>query len=198
VEYCKLHRASKLVYESFRHHAEPSQAVPNGFAAIENFEQRQRGLRYRWLYAVGGAAAAVACLSVFSMRYVASNAVDETPALQVASAQSAVAVAANRLPPMGRSDAGQVPRQTDNLLSLRNTFALEIDLQSWLAAWRAGQRNPVIEAAGPPSGRLDPLFNDKVFAGNEQLQVSLPRTYSPQNSPVPPASREFAAFQFQR
>jgi len=198
VEYCKLHRASKLAYDNFRSHAEPGQAAPSGYAAIESFEQRQRGRRFRWLYAVGGAAAAVACLSVVSMRYAASNETAEMPFVPTAAVSAAAMTVAGRLPPMGRSDAGQPSQQVDNLLNLHNTFALELDLQSWLTALQAGQRNLPPETIGQPA-RLEPLFADKFFSGSDLLHRSQPRTYnSTQNTAVPQAPREFTAFQFQR
>jgi hypothetical protein len=197
IEYCKLHRATKLVYDSFRAHASPVDTAPRGFATIEKFEHRQRGRRYRWLYAVGGAAAAVACLSVVSLRYAASNATAESPALQTAALAPTVTVAADRLPPMGRTQPADEAARP-NLLSLHNSFALEVDLQTWLASLRAEPRAIATEpAAGQPT-RIEPLFDDQVFAGKDLLPLQQPRVYRPHNSPVPQAPREFTAFQFQR
>ena len=197
IEYCKLHRATKLVFESFQAHAAPGESAPLGYATIENFEHRQRGRRYRWLYAVGGAAAAVACLSVVSLRYAASNATAEAPVLQTAALAQPMTIVTDRLPPMGRAQNAEEAARP-NLLSLRNSFALEVDLQTWLATLRAEPRPIATEPVSGQPARFEPLFDDQVFAGKDLLPLNQPRVYRSHNTSVPQAPREFTAFQFQR
>lgn len=194
VEYCKLHRSTKLVYESFRSHAERGQAAPRGYAAIEQFEHVQRSRRFRWLYAVGGAAAAVACLSVVSLRYAASNAVVVTPAIQTVAQSAPHMAASDRLPPMGRSPAAE---SAANLLSLRNTLAMEVTLQPWLNAFRPETRVVDDGTSGQPL-RSEPLFDDQLFAGRDLWQLQRWPVYRPHGTPMPQAPREFIGFQFQR
>lgn len=195
VEYCRLHRATRLVYESFRSNAGRGQPAVRGYARIEKFEQARRGRRYGWLYAVGGAAAAVACLSVVSLRYAASNATVETPAVQSAAQPAPSVAASDRLPPMGRSATTADSRSS--LLSLRNSLAWEVDLQPWRDAFRSELR----PLAGLPSEqplRSAPLFDDQFFTDKEMLQLSQSRVYRLHSAPVPQAPREFTGFQFQR
>lgn len=195
VEYCRLHRATRLVYESFRSNAERGQPAARGYARIEKFEQAKRGRRYSWLYAVGGAAAAVACLSVVSLRYAASNATVETPVVQTAALPAPSVATPDRLPPMGRTAATVESRP--GLLSLHNSLAWEVDLQPWRDAFRAEPR----PLAGMPADqplRNAPLFDDQFFADKEMLQLSQSRVYRLHSAPVPQAPREFTGFQFQR
>lgn len=195
VEYCRLHRATRLVYESFRSHAGRGQPADRGYARIEKFEQVQRGRRYRWLYAVGGAAAAVACLSVVSLRYAATNATVDIPAVQTAARPAPPVAASDRLPPMGRTAVATDSRP--GLLSLHNSLAWEVDLQPWRDAFRTEPRAlPAVPADQPL--RREPLFDDQFFAGTELLQLTRSRVYRTQSAPVPQAPREFTGFQFQR
>jgi hypothetical protein len=193
VQHCRVHRATKMVYESFREHGEPRQAELPNHDNIALFENRQRSRRYRWLYAVGGAAAAIACLSVISLRHAASNETVAPETAMRAQLPAAAEVAATRLPPMGR----ETPAAEPGLLSLRNTFALEVSLQPWLENLRASPRGLTMPAEITPLASA-PLFDDRIFAPGSLLQADQRGVFRAPDTNSPQAPREFTAFQFQR
>ena len=83
-QYCKIHSATKLVYDSFRANAAEQPAFqPNPAGDIELFDSKH-GKR-RWAYYAGGLAAA-ACLALVFTRYNPAPASGElvTTALPVA------------------------------------------------------------------------------------------------------------------
>ncbi|MES1168082.1 MAG: hypothetical protein ABUL61_02815, partial [Oleiharenicola lentus] len=88
-QYCQIHAATKLVYESFRAGATEQPVVPSGRpATVELFENRRRVAR--WTYVAGGLAAA-ACVAFAFVRYNHTNLNADTQALLAKSQPVAVA-----------------------------------------------------------------------------------------------------------
>jgi hypothetical protein len=188
-QYCQMHRATNLVYDSFR-------AQANGQAALEStargtiaqFENRQRGRRHRWVSYAGGLAAA-ACIAFVLVRNHSQPAPDSSLA-QTAKPQP-VTVAATVQPTVQPAALANEPvRLKIGPASLRNVS--EPDYSALLAAWRqAEQRNAQIS-----SGRTPSLFDDGVFDGQQVMAPAVQRTFRSQQTPAQQA--EFTAFQFQR
>ncbi len=183
-QYCQIHSATKLVYESFRAGAADQIASPTGRpATIELFESRRR--RSSWAYYAGGLAAA-ACLALVVVRsnLMAPAAVPAPvvtakvqPAPMVA---TPVAVAVTKAPVAPAAEAKPV--------SLRNANP---DYSAMLAALREQD-----EAAAAndrwQSMRAKSLFEDNMFDAKP-----VPVT-EPEQRTLRRQTAEFAAFQFQR
>jgi anti-sigma factor RsiW len=188
-QYCKMHRATTLVYDSFRAQA-PGQAAtePAVPSTVELFENR-RGRRSRLTFYAGGLAAA-ACFALVFVRLNSERASDRNilaatashPAVPVATTQPAVLPIAAPTPQPVAIAVGPV--------SLRN--ATEPDYAALLAALRQEeQRNGQVQ-----SGRQLSLFEDGVFESPQALPATNQRTFRSRQTPAQQA--EFTAFQFQR
>ncbi len=186
-EYCQMHRATKLVYESFRNHAgqtEPGQLAKGG-AAITRIEHGQRHPQTRWAYYAGGLAAA-ACLTFVVAR------VNFSPNAGVATvSEPTVQVAAI---PVAPQPVATEPRA--GLVSLRNALADETDYPALLAALRQQER--ALAASQFSTGRLQPLFDDGVFDNRQVLPQGSQRVFRGRGATNQQPAAEFTAFQFQR
>jgi hypothetical protein len=179
-QYCRMHRATKLVYESFRAHADQPATALRAPATIAHIADRARRRRQRWVYAAGGLAAA--CLTLVLVRMDTAPA-SEIPARTVASRPVPVAQVATTpsAPEAARADLG----------SLRHSVFAEADYAAMIATLRAEQER-VLNAQ---PARLS-LFDDGVFedrgnlTGRGQNQLNTRRQQR--------ANTEFTAFQFQR
>ncbi|MBA4137115.1 MAG: hypothetical protein C0518_07350 [Opitutus sp.] len=188
-QYCRMHRATKLVYESFRVNAEDGgTAVTGQPASIARIEDRLRRRRARWVYAAGSLAAA-ACLAVVFARvnFSPGGNVAELSAARTTPAAPAVAVAA---PPPAAPSAAAESRA--GLASLRHSVFAEADYAAVLATLRQEQER-LLNAQLP--ARLS-LFEDGVFDDRAALPG---RGQNSLNSRRPQRTNtEFTAFQFQR
>lgn len=193
-QYCRMHRATKLVYESFRQQVGATEsALPGGAGAVARFEQKRRRRQVGWLYAAGGLAAA-ACVALAVVRVSQAGAPDGAFPTTVAT-RSAPAVTAPA--PIQAVDQAAVAKPA----SLRNAVALEADYQALLAAMRREEQQRLMAAAQlmPGQPRVPAsLFDDGVFDTRQVLPERDQRTFrglrgTPNQPPV-----EFTAFQFQR
>ncbi len=178
-QYCHMHRATKLVYESFRTHADQGAEAPTGSSTIARFESRKRAAqRARWMYAMGGlaAAACVAFAVVRSGTFQKSNA----GALAENQLPQVPAVAAARPAPVA---------QTNSTAATSRAEVIRLQTQQDYAAMLAAIRQEDQRAFA-----IKPLFDDGVFDGKQ----GAPRVF--QNKPRQDSrqSAEFTAFQFQR
>ena len=180
-QYCRMHRATKLVYESFRAHADQPASAPRAPATIAHIADRARRRRQRWVYAAGGLAAA-ACLTLVLARMdtaPASGIPDQVAASRPVPATQVAAVA----------PAAETPRA--DLNALRHSVFAEADYAAMLASLRSEQ-DRVLNAQ---PARLS-LFDDGVFedrgnlTGRGQNQLNARRQQR--------TNTEFTAFQFQR
>lgn len=191
-EYCRIHRATKLVFESFRENAgSPADSTPVQVGALARFENQQRQRRGRWIAAVGGLAAA-ACVALVLSNLPATGGDPDTTIVQAATpAATAVEATAPR---------AIVPAAPVNLVSLRNPLVLEADYQAALVAVRRDEQQRLMAAApilNAPRPAVS-LFDDNVFESRQVMPERNSRTFrgvrgSPNQPPV-----ELTAFQFQR
>jgi len=188
LQYCRMHRATKLVYESFRAQTEQNGQPARQPATIAHIQGRIRQRRLRWAYAASGLAAA-ACVAFVVMR---SNFTDATnapanlaaakttlaaPAVAAVSQPAPVAVA----PQPARAELSQQP-------------SLARDYASILASLRQEEER-MLSLQNGNAPRLNSLFDDGVFDERGALQN---RANLLQKAKNPRAQTEFTAFQFQR
>lgn len=190
-QYCRMHRATTLVYESFHAHAGQQGAqTARRPATIARLENRQRR-RARWSYAAAGLAAACFAFVVARNDGFSPSAPAGRP---VAIAEARAPVAAE--PAVAESRATAVAAQPvvltgSDLVNLREEFLASSDYAALLAAARLQEQrllNP-----GQVSPRRASLFDDGVFEQRSALQ---PLNTTPVRRPR--ANTEFTAFQFQR
>ncbi|MBX3735239.1 MAG: hypothetical protein KF715_00995 [Candidatus Didemnitutus sp.] len=189
LQYCRMHRATKLVYESFRAQTEQTGQPARQPATIAHIQGRIRQRRLRWAYAASGLAAA-ACVAFVVMR---SNFSDATPAstdLAAKPTSTAPAVATVAQPaPVAVAAVPQAPRAETTPRQ-----AITADYAAIFASLRQDESRLL----GLPSGtapRLNSLFDDGVFDERTALQN---RANLLQKTKNPRAQTEFTAFQFQR
>ena len=182
-QYCQMHRATTLVYESFRANAPETQAAGEG--TIAHFERERRT---SWGYYAAGLAAA-ACVALV---FVQLNARKAAEASLLAKADSLPAVTVAAVPPRAVSVAAPVTVEPKaGLVSLRNRAATEQDYAAQLTGLRLDE-----PAGALPAGRLPSLFDDEVFESRPVMPLNNPRVFRSKQSPQQQA--EFTAFQFQR
>lgn len=188
-QYCQMHRATTLVYESFRADAPAQQAVAaTGEGTIARFE---RDRRTHWGYYAGGLAAA-ACVALV---FVQLNTRESAEAELLAKADSLPAVQATEA--SSRSDEVKpvvTAAPKAGLVSLRNNVATEQDYVTLLTTLRQEER--AFHNGQLQSGQLPSLFDDGVFESRQVMPLNNQRVYRSRQSPAQQA--EFTAFQFQR
>lgn len=189
-QYCQMHRATTLVYESFRANAPEQQgaAAADG-GTIARFERERR---LHWGYYAGGIAVAASLALVFvqlNSRKIAEEGLlansEPLPAVQVAVTPPR-AVAA---PVIAEPQAG--------LVSLRNQAATEQDYVAFLTALRQEEQRTFAQDQ-VRAGRLPSLFDDGVFDSQQFMPVGNPRVYRSRQSPGQQAEIKAVSFQFQR
>jgi hypothetical protein len=192
-QYCQMHRATTLVYESFQHHASSQQPeIVAGKATIARLESRPQNHGIRWAYYAGGLAAA--CLALVLLRLNFPRTADAgLAATSQRSSPSAAGVAS--LPPVST-----VRREADaarpGLVSLPNSnLAVEQDYTAMLAALRQEEQRTAATGQLQP-GRLPSLFDDGVFEFQQVSPANSQRVFRGRQTSAQPA--EFTAFQFQR
>lgn len=191
-QYCRIHTATKRVYESFRSVADQSNAAPAGkTGVVELFESRRR--RSRWAYYTGGFAVAACLALVFVM---SRNQAAPSAAPEIAAAAPSAPVAAEvPVEPVRVAVAEPSP------VSLRNSVAtVTPDYVAMLAALREQDEERDFHAERARLGRLQPLFNDSMFEPARMLSAQEQRVFrsQPNVTPVSAQQTEFSAFQFQR
>jgi hypothetical protein len=185
-QYCQMHHATTLVYESFRAGAPAQEAAAEG--TIARFE---RDRRTHWGYYAGGLAAAACLALVFVQLNTRRTAeadllakTDSLPAVQVATTAPRATVAA---PATVEPKAG--------LVSLRNNVVTEQDYVALLTTLRQEEARAFANGQLQP-GQLPSLFDDGVFESRQVMPLNNQRVYRSRQSPTQQA--EFTAFQFQR
>ena len=191
-QYCQIHAASKLVYESFRAGAAEQPAVPSGRpATIELFENRRRRVA-GWTYAVSGLAAA-ACVAFAFVRYQHAN-ITDTQALLAKPQPVAVAAVPARAVEAPAKPAVAVAQATPSPVSLRSAET-PANYSAMLAALREQDAERTLASERWQSARAQSLFDDHLFdakapAVAEPDQRTLRRQTAQQV--------EMTVFQFQR
>lgn len=183
-QYCQIHAATKVVYESFRAGAEENVATPSGHTAkVELFENRRR---VGWVNYAGGFAAAAAFAGLLFARY-SSNTVEETSGTSAAVQTVAVAPAQAAQVP---SVTGEAPA-AKNLISLRNT-SQSPNYSAMLVALREQDDERGLTEHWQTT-RSQSLFDDNLFDAKHPLPATETRPVQNRTQ-----ASEFTAFQFQR
>jgi hypothetical protein len=188
-QYCQMHRATTLVYESFRGEDSEQPAEKIGAEAkIARFEPQYGRRRKHWTYYATGLAAACVALAFarvsFSNNSSAQNSVASTQARQIAAATAQSTVAAA---PVATASA---PAKAVAIRA--NTLVAEQDYAAMLAAMRRDDQRAFASGQIQPS-RTTSLFEDGVF---DSQPAGSSRIFRNKQSGSQQA--EFAAFQFQR
>lgn len=185
-QYCQMHRATTLVYDSFRKDA-PGQVQENG-ATVARFEGRRRtGLH--WGHCAAGLAAA--CLAVVFVRVNSSQ--PAQPELAVAAARPAkpdAVVASVSVTPAPLREVEAPKAVFANLAE--STAPVEPDYVKMLEMLRkADERAGFVQ----PS-RVSSLFNDGVFDSQQGMPANGSRIYRDQSAHSPQVLP--VVFEFQR
>ncbi len=193
-QYCRIHSATKLVYDSFRTEAagQPEVAAAGKGGVVELFESRRR--RSQWMYYTGAFAAAACLALVFVMNRPNP---EGAPAAELASQPVSVPVVAAAPVP---ADPVRVIAEPSPV-SLRNSVVtVTPDYAAMLAALREQDEERDFNSERHHLGRLQPLFNDTMFEPARVLTSQDQRVFrsQPTATPVSAQQTEFSAFQFQR
>jgi len=187
-QYCQIHSATKLVYQSFRANAPETVEAPSGRpATIELFEQRRR---VGWVHYAGGFAAAAAAAALLFVRYNAPS----VPEVAVAPApvQTVAAAPVAKVQPAVASTVAAAATAPKNLITLR-VASQSPDYSAMLVALREQDEERAL-AERLQTARNQSLFDDNLFDAKRALpSEARPVESRPQNSQA-----EFTAFQFQR
>jgi len=192
-QYCQIHAATKLVYDSFRVNATEQPVLPTERAGVvELFETKRRRNHFAYYTAAGFAAAA--CLTLVFLRHnstpsagvpmVATKAEVRAPVAQSAAMDVAVIV------PVTRTEPAVGP------VSLRNSVVNTPDYTAMLAALREQDEERAIASGRQPGNRVQSLFDDGLFNANRATPLSAPRLFRIQQTQAQQA--ETTVFQFQR
>jgi hypothetical protein len=194
-QYCKIHSATKLVYESFRAEAADQPAGQAGRGGVvELFETRRR--RNHWaMYAGGFAAAACLALVFVATRNPAQNPAAPVVAIQSQPAATIASTAALPAPAVTPAPAGSA-----HLVSLRDTVEITPDYAAMIVALREQDEERAFTNERLQIGRVQPLFQDDMFSQRRLLSSEEQRVFRSQPAVVPANAQqaEFSAFQFQR
>lgn len=191
-QYCQIHSATKMVYESFRAVAAEQPAAPTGRpGVVELFETRRR--RRNWALYTAGFAAAAACLAFVFVHLKSGQPVAAEVAAVPAKAPvviAAVPVAPAAVAPTVATDPG--------LANLRNAIVkVSPEYTAMLAALREQDEERAFHNERLQLNRMQPLFSDDFFEAQRALTAQEQRTFRSEPATTK-AQVEAAAFQFQR
>jgi len=192
-QYCHMHCATKMVYESFRANAEQPAVETTGQrgGSVAQFEHsRQRSQRARWAYWIGGLAAA-ACLAVVAVRTGAFTPHDTgtvvATARPVAPALAAPTVAA--VQPVSAPAARPANENLSVLAEQQMAAQLSVKRQEEVRAYALTQ---------PRTTQPISLFADTEFDGKQVLNAEGQKVFQLKRKTENHAPAEITAFQFQR
>jgi len=192
-QYCHMHCATKMVYESFRANAEQPAVETTGQrgGSVAQFEHsRQRSQRARWAYSIGGLAAA-ACLAVVVVRTGAfsphNSGTVATTARPVAPALAATTVAS--VQPVSAPAVSPAKENLAILAEQQMAAQLSVKRQEEMRAYALAQ---------PRAPQPLSLFADTEFDGKQILNAEGQKVFQLKRKTENHAPTEFTAFQFQR
>ena len=189
-QYCHMHRATKLVYESFRANADqPVIENPRRGGSIAQFEHNRQ--RSGWRYGLVGIAAAAACFAVVVMRNgtfshadagaSVASAKTAAPAVADLSSPTPQAVVLSTPVPAVEAQASAAEQQYAALLSAKR--------QEEMRAFALSQQ----KVTQPIS-----LFADEGFDNRQALTAEAQKLFQHKRKTEKKDSAEIMAFQFQR
>ena len=189
-QYCQMHRATTLVYESFRTEDSEQPVEKIGAEAkVAHFEPQYGRRRKHWTYYATGLAAACVALAFarvsFSNNSSGQNSVASTQAKQISIATVAQS-------PVVATPVASVSESAKPVAVRANTLVAQQDYAAMLAAMRREDQRAFASGQIQPS-RTTSLFEDGVF---DSQPAGSSRIFRNKQSGSQQA--EFAAFQFQR
>lgn len=196
-QYCKLNRATTLVYDSFRAQAAEPATRLAGQGTIAKFETAKRQRRSNWAVYTGGLAAA-ACVAFALVQFnraggpVPADSIAQAPASASSSREVSVANAPERV---------EIPKQqlaspsSAQFASLRNNVETGENYHALLTALRTDEQRSFADGQLKLM-RAPALFEDGVFYTKQLTDSFNNRALRPQSSSA--VQTEFTAFQFQR
>jgi anti-sigma factor RsiW len=190
-QYCHMHCATKLVYESFRANAEQpaGEASRQRGGSVAQFEHsRQRSHRARWYYSIGGLAAA-ACFTVVVMRLSTTSPGDAMAGK--ATSQPVVATLAPSAPIASPAVPAALPVSVSAVALTEQQTAAQLSAkrQEEMRAYALSQQR----ATQPIS-----LFADTEFDGAQVLASGGQKVFQLKRKTDNRTPTVEAAFQFQR
>lgn len=189
LQYCRMHRATKLVYESFRAEGASEPAAPaRPIASLARLETHRRQRRRAfWAYAASGLAAA-ACFALVISR------INTQTTAEFASA-TPPSVETGVLAPQTVVAMHAAPGSSAAPVHAQPVAAAGIDYRAMVAALREEEERLMALPRAGSQPMTASLFDDGVF---DTRSGAIDRT-PPQTRPRQPrAQLEFTAFQFQR
>ena len=188
-QYCHMHRATKLVYESFRANADqPAVESNKSGGSIAQFEHNRQ--RSHWQYALGGLAAVAACFAVVVIR---------TGTFSHADGSAGVA-AANPVAPVVAS----LPAAVEQPVAAPTTAAVDSQAtvaEQQLAAQLSAKRQEEMRNFALSQQKVTQpisLFADEGFDNKQTLTAEAQKLFQHKRKTEKKDSAEFTAFQFQR
>ena len=190
-QYCQMHRATTMVYESFR--TEDGDQPANRMrtdAKIARFEGKASHRRKHWTYYATGLAAACVALAFARVTFTRSNVPHQETVATTQPAKPAATVVAQApvstpLPAAEQQQAVSAVRPS--------TLVAQQDYAAMLAAMRKEDQRAFASGQIQPS-RTASLFEDGVFDSQNADAARIFRAKQSKSS----QQAEFAAFQFQR
>lgn len=192
-QYCQMHRASTLVYESFRVDAPEQAEAGQAKGKIDPFARQARQRRSPWMYYAGGLAAACVAL-VFVRLNEPSTAGGNAPVAMRKATPPAAVVAAR---PSTPADTFGAPAESPAALvsEQANRLVGEQDYTALVAAIRQQEQRAFVNGQ-IQSNRLPSLFEDGVFEAPQGFVPNSQQSFRSKRTAGQQA--EFTAFQFQR
>lgn len=189
-QYCHMHRATKLVYESFRANADqPVVENPQRGGSIAQFEHNRQ--RTRWQYAVGGLAAAAACFAVVVIRTGTFSHADGSAG--VAATKPVAPTVASLPAPVEQS---VIKPATVAAVDSQATLA-EQQVAAQLSAKRQEEMRNFALSQQKVTQPIS-LFADEGFDNKQTLTAEAQKLFQHKRKAEKKDSAEFTAFQFQR
>jgi hypothetical protein len=194
-EYCKMHRATTLVYESFRTDAGAQESKQGASrASIAPFETPHRKRRAHWSYYAGGLVAA--CIAIVFVSRNSSVQIDNGSVTAFSLKPPAASVAVIAAPAVAKATVAtpvviaSTPRVT------APAPAAEKDYAAMLTSLRREEQRAFANGQ-IQSSHLSSLFEDGVFDSRQELSGSSQRIFRAKQAATQQTA-EFTAFQFQR
>jgi len=188
-QYCQMHRATTMVYESFRTDgAEQPGDMLRTDAKIARFESNSGRRRKHWTYYATGLAAACVALAFARVTFTRTTASHQDSVVAAQPAKTATAVVAQA--PL-QTAAIEQPKAVPAMRT--NTLVAEQDYAAMLAAMRKEDQRAFASGQIQPS-RTASLFEDGVFDSQNSDSARIFRAKQSKSA----QQAEFAAFQFQR
>ena len=189
-QYCQIHRATSLVYDSFRQeNASRSPEAATSGTSVTPFKSRNDHRPARWAYYATGLAAACAALAFVRVNFNQSTA--QRPSnIALQATQAAPLLAAQT--PVAAPTVAAVVAPVNEVAARTNSLVAQQDYAAMLAAMRQEDRR-AFASGQVQSSRTSSLFEDGIF---DAQPTGSSRVFRKKETTAQQA--EFAAFQFQR